>query len=167
MENKITKDWFVGFIEGEGNFHVGLSNTKNNPGYPFDTYPFLQFRIFLREDDEEVLQLIKEFLGFGNIYKKSLKYNRDRGFKAMDQCNFVVGNSKDLLKLKDILSDSCLFTKKKKDRKLFFKILDMKIEKKHLNEEGYREMLSLIGGLNSGERGNFKPGNNRKLYFAK
>ena len=32
MENKISKEWLVGFIEGEGNFHVALTNTKNR-GY--------------------------------------------------------------------------------------------------------------------------------------
>lgn len=34
MEKEMTKDWFVGFIEGEGNFHIGLMNTKNMPSYP-------------------------------------------------------------------------------------------------------------------------------------
>lgn len=164
MEKEITKDWFIGFIEGEGNFHVALTNTKDNIHYPFDSYPQLQFRIFLREDDKEVLEKIKEFLGFGKIYKKSLRYNRDLGFKSRDQYYLVIGNSKDLLKLKDILSDSIFFTKKKKDKELFFNILDMKLDKKHLNKEGYKEMLKLIGSLNSGERSNFKRGGNRKLY---
>ena len=144
MENKITKDWFVGFIEGEGNFHVGLRNTKNVPGYPFEKYPFLQFRIFLREDDLEVLKKIKEFLGFGKIYKKNLQYNRDLGFKSRDQYNFVIGNVKDLLELKKLLFGIEFFTKKKKDIELFFKILDMKIAKKHLEEKGYKDVLVLI-----------------------
>ena len=167
MEKGMTKEWFVGFIEGEGNFHVGLRNTENIKSYPFDKYPFLQFRIFLREDDKEVLGKIQEFLGFGRIYKKKMDYNRKLGFKTKDQYNFVVGNVKDLLELKKILSDTNLFTKKEKDIKLFFKILDMKIAKKHLEKEGYEEMMSLISQINSGMRDNFKKGSNRNLYSNK
>jgi len=166
----MTKEWFVGFIEGEGNFHVGLANTKNNSHYPFETYPFLQFRIFLREDDKLVLeeiQKIQRFLGYGKIYKKSLKYNRDLGFKSMDQYNFVVGKTADLLKLKNLFSDVIFFTKKEKDIKLFFNILDMRIAKKHLEKEGYEEMLILIKQLNSGKRENFRIGSKRNLYINK
>lgn len=71
MEGKISKEWLIGFIEGEGNFHVALANYKNREFYPFDYYPILQFRIFLREDDLEALEKIQEFLGFGKIYKKN------------------------------------------------------------------------------------------------
>jgi len=163
----MTKDWFIGFIEGEGNFHIGLRNTKNDSGYPFDYYPFLQFRIFLREDDLEVLEKIKDFLGFGNIYKKDMSSNRKLGFKARDQCNYVVGDIKNLLKLKEFLSEAKFFTKKKKDAEIFFKILDMKIAKKHLIKEEYEEMLRLINQINSGSRENFRVGGNRTLYVNK
>ncbi len=163
----MTKDWFIGFIEGEGNFHVGLRNTKNNSSYPFDYYPFLQFRIFLREDDLEALEKIKDFLGFGNIYKKNLSSNRKLGFKARNQYNYVVGDIKNLLKLKEFLSEAKFFTKKKKDVEIFFKILDMKTAKKHLIKEGYEDMLGLINQINSGSRENFRTGNNRKIYVNK
>ncbi len=167
MEKEMTKEWFTGFIEGEGNFHIGLRNTKNTSSYPFDYYPFLQFRIFLREDDFEVLRRIKDFLGFGNIYKKNLSSNRKLGFKARDQYNYVVGDTKNLLKLKEFLSEAKFFTKKKKDIEIFFRILDMKIAKKHLIKEGYEEMLILTNQINSGFRENFRKGGNRNIYVNK
>ena len=161
----LTRDWFVGFIEGEGNFNVALANMQNHkPKYPFEKMPVLQFRIFLREDDLEVLQKIKNFLGFGKIYKKSMEANRRLGFKSMDQYTFYVTHSRDLLKLKEILSTSQFHTKKAKDMESFFKILDLKLAKKHLISEGYEEILKLATNMNSKNRQNFKPGNNRKIY---
>ena len=163
----MTKEWFVGFIEGEGNFHVSLSNTKDNPSYPFDHYPLLQFRIFLREDDLKVLENIQEFLGFGKIYKKKMNYNRALGFKSKDQFVLYITKIKDLLALKNLLSDAVFFTKKKKDVEIFFKILDLKASKQHLIEEGYNEILALSNQLNSGMRDNFKKGNKRDIYLRK
>lgn len=155
-ENLPSEEWFVGFVEGEGNFNVSLSNTKNNPRYPFDFYPLLQFRIFLREDDLEVLQKIKKMLGMGRIYKKNLEHNRRMGFKARDQYVFYIMNSKDLLKLKEILASYKFHTKKARDREIFFKILDMKINKRHLTLEGNEEIIHLARSMNSGARDNFK-----------
>jgi len=164
MEEKISKEWFVGFIEGEGNFHVALANYKNKDFYPFDYYPILQFRIFLREDDLDVLEKIQDFLGFGKIYKKKMDYNRKLGFKSKDQYALYVTNSKDLLTLKNLLSDAVFFTKKKKDIEIFFKIFDLKASKQHLTEEGHKAILTLANKINSGMRDNFKKGGNRNLY---
>ncbi len=161
----ITKEWLIGFIEGEGNFHVALSDIKKTrPNYPFEYYPVPQFRIFLREDDLEVLQKIKEFLGFGEIYHKSLKRNRHMGFKSRDQYNFVCSSLKNLLALKTLLSDGEFFSKKKQDTEIFFKIVDIRASKRHLTPEGYQEVISLTKQLNSKMRENFKRGSNRKFY---
>jgi hypothetical protein len=100
----ITKEWLVGFIEGEGNFNVSLSRSFYLKGkYNFEYYPILQFRIFLREDDLNTLEKIKEFTKIGNIYKKSYKYSRDKGVNSQDQVNYVVSSIKELLLLKELL----------------------------------------------------------------
>jgi|SRR3989344_425162 len=157
MDGQISKEWLVGFIEGEGNFHVALINLKKNrPNYHFDYYPVLQFRIFLREDDINVLEDIKTFLGFGSIYKKNMDSNRRRGFKARDQCAYYVSHSKDLIKLKEILLSCKFFTKKAKDKDIFFKILDLKLNKKHLVPEGYAEIVALAKSMNSQAREDHK-----------
>ncbi len=164
----ITKEWFIGFIEGEGNFHVALSSIKKvRPAYPFEYYPVPQFRIFLREDDLSVLEKIKEFLGFGEIYHKDTSYNRNLGFKTKDQFNFVCSSNKHLLALKSLLSDGEFFSKKKKDAEIFFKIVDIKASKKHLTPQGYNEIISLTRQLNSQMRENFKRGSTRDIYKNK
>ena len=167
-EKEMTKEWFVGFIEGEGNFNVALLKKSSfRRPFPFDYYPMLQFRIFLREDDVEVLEKIQKFLGVGKIYKKKLGYNRNLGFNARDQANYVISNNKDISKLKEFLSDSHFFSKKKKDVETFFKIFDMKLSKRHLTQEGHDEIVALARSMNSGRRENFERGSKRKIYINK
>lgn len=96
-----------------------------------------------------------------------MDYSRKLGFKARDQYYYVASSIKDLFKLKEILSDAVFFTKKKKDIEIFFKILVMKKDKKHLKKEGYEDILFLTNKINSGMRENFKVGNNRELYIRK
>ncbi len=169
MKEEISGEWFVGFIEGEGNFHVSLiKNYKSSSWkFPFEYYPILQFRIFLREDDLDVLNKIKDFLKIGKIYKKKLDYNRKLGFKARDQYYYVLSSLKDLLKLKKVLDKHPFHTKKRKDKDIFFRVLKLKLHKKHLVKEGYEEIINLTKNLNSGDRENFKKGNNRKIYILK
>ena len=39
---------------------------------------------------------------------------------------------------------------------IFFKVLDLKIEKKHLTLDGYNEIMALVANLNSLNRENFR-----------
>ncbi|PIN90984.1 hypothetical protein COU61_02465 [Candidatus Pacearchaeota archaeon CG10_big_fil_rev_8_21_14_0_10_35_13] len=160
----ISNDWLAGFIEGEGNFHISLSSKHKSPSwaYPFEFYPILQFRIFLREDDHDVLKKIHEKLGFGRIYHKNYDYTRKMGFNSKDQFAFYVTSSKDLLKLKEILLSTEFYSKKCRDRDLFFKILDMKLKGKHMTQEGHDEIVNLCKTLNSGNRDAFNRKNTVK-----
>ena len=158
MEEGISKEWFVGFIEGEGNFNVALSKNFKSKSWksPFEYYPILQFRIFLREDDFEVLLEIKKMLGVGRIHKKNMEYNRRQGIKARDQYVLNITNAKELLKLKKFLSECKFHTKKARDKEIFFEILDMKSNKEHLTIEGNKKIIELARSMNGGNRDNFK-----------
>ena len=151
---EITKEWLVGFIEGEGNFNVVLSKNykKTTPSYPFEYYPILQFRIFLRKDDAEVLQKIKDFTGIGKIYQKDCRYSREKGTNSQDQVCYYITSLKDLIFLKDFLKDCEFHTKKKEDKTSFFEILDLKNNKKHLHPEGYNQIIFLARNMNSKNR---------------
>jgi hypothetical protein len=151
----ITKEWFVGFIEGEGNFNVSLSKYSKKEGILLS--PTLQFRIFLREDDIEALNKIKTFLGFGQIYHKKTEYNRNKGMQAQDQYAFYVTNVDDLLKLKEILQEVEFNTKKEKDFKIFYEIFDLKRKKEHLTTEGNKKIVELANQMNSKNRNHWKP----------
>ena len=154
----ISKDWLIGFIEGEGNFHISLSKSFKTKtwSYPFEFYPILQFRIFLREDDKKTLEKIKDFVGVGKIYKKSCEYSRRKGVNSRDQYVYYISSVKDLVILKNLLFSSNFHTKKEKDMQIFFRVLQLKLTKKHLTLEGYKEIMSLVSNLNSQNREHFR-----------
>lgn len=58
----MTGDWVAGFIDGEGCFHGGHS-IKGDGTWTL----VLSFTLRLRADDEEILHLMCEFLGFGHV----------------------------------------------------------------------------------------------------
>lgn len=154
--SEISLDWLVGFIEGEGNFHIILSYSHKAGKKLHICYPILQFRIFLREDDLDVLKKIEQFIGCGKIYKKNYDYARRKGVGARDQYCFVISDVKGLTHLKDILQNSNFHTKKNKDKDIFFDILEMIKQKNHLTKEGNEKIIQLANKMNSQNRALFR-----------
>lgn len=102
------------------------------------------------------MEKIKNFVGVGKIYKKSYEYSRKKGINSQDQCVYSINSVKDLLILRNILSSANFHTKKEKDMRIFFKVLQLKITKKHLTSEGYNEIISLVSSMNSQNREKYR-----------
>ncbi len=64
--NKEFGHWLSGFVDGEGNF-----GSSKNCGHG------CCFRIILREDDKEILEEIKNYLGVGKLYYRDIKAKMD------------------------------------------------------------------------------------------
>lgn len=154
----MSKEWIAGFIEGEGNFNVALVKKFKTHSweYPFEFYPVAQFRIFLREDDLEVLKKIKHAIGVGKIYKKSYEYSRKKGINSRDQYAYYITSLRDLHKLREFLGATTFHSKKKSDMEKFFEIVDLKASKAHLTKEGNEKILELAREMNSHDRANFQ-----------
>jgi len=58
-------NWLSGFVTGEGNFDVNISQSKNELGFRAQ----LRFRISQHIRDIKLMELIKIYLGSGSIYK--------------------------------------------------------------------------------------------------
>lgn len=71
FDNKqLPGDYIAGFVDGEGCFALNFrrdlrSERKNQPDY---FYWRAEFAITLREDDKEILYLIKNTLGCGKVH---------------------------------------------------------------------------------------------------
>jgi hypothetical protein len=127
---------------------------KNNAS--LKAYPIIQFRIFLREDDLGALEKIKDFLGMGRIYRKKYDNYRKMGTDCRDQYAYYITALGELLRLGEILNSSEFHTKKKKDFEIFFEIVKLKAEKKHLSEEGCQKVIDLAMKMNSQNREKWK-----------
>jgi hypothetical protein len=129
---KISREWLVGFSDAEACFYVSM--VKN--------YPRPQFLIGLNSRDEEILNIIQEFLGCGIVYpRKSNKANASpctvyqissmEGFQKIIE-TFTTGQNRVLLRTTKRIS----FLK-------FKQIIRLIQKKEHLTEEGIRKILKI------------------------
>jgi len=93
--------WVAGFIDGEGSFIISPNGTPI-------------FSISLRNDDEPVLQLIKQKLGIGSIYIQTHRKQREQGISQSDAVMYVITGS-DNRRIKDLFSKYQLKSQKAKD----------------------------------------------------
>ena len=113
-------NWFVGFVDGEGCFSCTLNNGSLN----------FRFKISLRADDKDILEEIRNKLGFGKVVYEPY-YRRNIVLKGKPQYKFVLYSKKDREKLIEILDTYPLRSKKKKDYEVW-KMLHNGLEEKIL-----------------------------------
>lgn len=91
--------WFVGFSDAEGNFTIQPVYNKDRS--KINRFSFM-FIIELHIDDLNILTIIKDTLGIGNI----------RLDKGNNKCTFTVSNKEGILKLIEIFDRFNLNTTK-------------------------------------------------------
>ena len=120
-------EWFAGFTDGEGNFHIRLTASENT------TYKSAQFtfQIGLHKDELEVLEYIKNTLKCGHISK------------SKDKVNYFVNDINSLLYVIIPIFDCVNLNSSKYHHFVLFKnaVLLTK-NKSHLSAEG---KLAIIG----------------------
>jgi len=106
----LTPDYVLGLVDGEGSFHVTLSNDKRR------SKVVLRFTIKLRHQDQETLYDLQTFFGCGKIYiqrdkrkNHSLCYRFEVQSKADIQKKIIPFFEKNLPKLESRRRDFELF----------------------------------------------------------
>lgn len=122
-------EWFRGFTDGEGCFHIG-----KNKGYAFRFF----FQIKLHIDDRKVLEFIQEYLGIGGV---NLSKN---------EATFVVSSKKEVKLIIDIFSQYSLNTTKYLNFLDFKKAFELYTNPNSLSRSDLNKEINLIKcGMNS------------------
>ena len=126
--------WIVGFVDGEGCFHVSINKVE---GMKLGWQVLPEFRIVQHKRDEQVLHRIKEVLDCGNVVVNhgDRKELRIRGMKNLNKVVKFFGTHK-------------LQTTKKRNFELFAKIISMMNERKHLTKEGLDKIAEISSEMN-------------------
>ena len=69
QQERLDAKWIVGFVDGEGCFHIGINEIKKM-SLGWQVLP--EFRVVQHQRDEQVLYKFQEYFGFGKI-----KVNRE------------------------------------------------------------------------------------------
>ncbi len=130
--------WYIaGFVDGEGSFNVSL---RKKPDYKLGWQPVLSFNVSQKE--KTILALMKRYFGCGII-----KQRKD-GLYSYDVTNprMIYQVIIPFFEKHHFLSQT-----KKKNFSLFKRIAKLMAQKKHLEPEGFKQLLHLREKLNQGK----------------
>jgi len=137
--SKLTPDWIVGFIDGEGCFHVGISK---HPEVRFGYQILPELTVVQHISDIQLLYKLKSAMGCGVVRRN----HADR------YCWRV----RDLKNLAEIIVPFFerynLKSKKAVEFRKFAKVVKIMQGKDHLNEEGFKEICDIASKMNRCER---------------
>ena len=134
----LSPDWVVGFVDGEGCFHVSiLRHPEMTVGY--QVLP--EFTLVQHERDVQILYALKRFFGCGVV--RPNHGNRWAYRVRKLQC---------LERVCDFFTRHPLKTRKQVDLVRFRRIVHKMREGRHLTPEGLLEIVDIALRMNTGER---------------
>ncbi len=141
---KLEAQWIVGFVDGEGCFHISI-NKNDTMTTGFQVLP--EFTVVQHEKDVKVLHALKAYFGCGVV-----RVNRKD--KTSIRMAYRVRSIEHLL---DIISpfflEHQLKTQKNVEFKKFRKVLLMMDKGKHLTEKGLEEIREIASQMNRKKTG--------------
>ncbi len=150
------KQWFIGFVEGEGCFNISFTKLENSK---FGYHPRAMFIIKLTQSEKEVIEKIREYMGnIGNIYHESSESKRKTGQNNTNDCISIrVTKLEELEKIIKLLENETFISKqKRKDFENWKKCILLIKEKKHFEKEGFLEIARLRENMHTKKQSNKK-----------
>ena len=134
QQERLNTNWVVGFVDGEGCFHVSINKLKCMK-LGWQVLP--EFRIVQHEKDKLLLQKIRNFFGCGNVVvnhgdRKELR------IRGIENLNRIV----------KFFQENKLQTRKKKNFELFAEIIFLMNDKKHLTKKGLERIAEIASQMN-------------------
>ena len=134
QQERLDVKWIVGFVDGEGCFHVSI-NKMPKMTLQYQVLP--EFRVVQHKRDEKILQKLKLFFGFGSV-----EINHG------DRKEFRVRGIENLNKLIQFFNKNPLQTTKQKSFGIFSEIIYLMNEKQHLTKKGLEKIANLASKMN-------------------
>lgn len=134
QQEKLDAEWVVGFVDGEGCFHVAF-NRQSKMSTGWQILP--EFRIVQHKSDEQVLTKLQEFFGCGRITVN----NGDRK-------ELRIRSLRDLGEVVSFFESHPLKTKKRHSFEKFATIVRLMQQGRHLINEGLAEAARLALQMN-------------------
>ena len=130
--------WIVGFVDGEGCFHVGISSHSDmKVGY--QVLP--EFTVVQHERNVQVLHALKAYFGCGVVRK-------NHG----DRMAYRVRDHKHLIeRILPFFLEHPMKTKKRVEFQKFRRVCLMMNRGDHLTPEGLEEIRRMVGQMNRGQ----------------
>ena len=135
---ELSPEWVVGFVDGEGNFTIGV---RRSPTVKIGFQVIPEFRVVQHMRDIDILHALKRFFGFGRVCR-----NHD------ERWEYRVRRLEQLREIARFFSEHPLKTKKRIDARKFSEVLRLMDEGRHLTDPGLKEIAKLAASMNTGSR---------------
>lgn len=141
----LNDEWVQAFIDGEGCFQFGISNTVNR-GKP---YLALSHTLEIAQSNHDILLLnaLVQFLACGYLKPKYNIYDINAAKSSRIVNRFITNNHKTVIELLDKYP---LLTRKHLDYLDWKKLIQLKAEGAHNNPEGLQKMKDIKSSMNKG-----------------
>ena len=134
QQERLDELWIVGFVDGEGCFHIALNKL---PKMTVGWQVLPEFRIVQHQRDISLLEKIQKYFGFGSV-------QRNHG----DRQEFRVRGMENLEKIISFFKEHPLQSVKRHDFEIFCQVLEMMKRKEHLTSEGLHIIADLASKMN-------------------
>ena len=133
---KLNAQWVVGFVDGEGCFHIGINS---NPEMKLGVQVLPEFTVVQHEIDEQVLHGLKAYFDCGVVRKN---HGTRLSYRVRGQANL-------LQKILPFFEKHQLKTRKRVDFAKFRKVILMMEKGEHLSPEGLEKIHQIKATMNS------------------
>ena len=136
---QLEAQWIVGFVDGEGCFHISI-NPHKDMKLGFQVLP--EFTVVQHERDVKVLYALKKYFGCGVVRVNRKDHTSTRmAYRVRSQehlLNIII----------PFFMKHSLKTQKYVEFKKFRRVLLMMEKQMHLNEEGLVEIRNVVSQMN-------------------
>ena len=132
----LNAQWVVGFVDGEGCFHIGINQ---NDTMTLGVQVLPEFTVVQDEVDEQVLHALKAYFKCGVV-------RRNHGTRLSYR---VRGQENLLQRVIPFFEKHQLKTRKRVDFQKFRKVILMMEKQEHLNEDGLEKIRQIKASMNS------------------
>ena len=132
----LNAQWVVGFVDGEGCFHIGINK---NDTMKLGVQVLPEFTVVQHEVDEQVLYALKTYFKCGVVRKN---HGTRLSYRVRGQENL-------LQRVIPFFEKHQLKTRKRVDFQKFRKVILMMEKEEHLNEDGLEKIRQIKATMNS------------------
>lgn len=145
MLPKISNDYLVGFVEGEGMFYIGIVPSQGTSRTKSGWQVIYFFKVSQNPSGKAILEQLKQRLGCGYIKQNSKTDFTDKSLA------FVVRDFTSIKEKVIPFFKGRLVIKRDAFEK-FERVIEIISQKKHLSYEGMKEILDIAYSMNTKKR---------------
>lgn len=134
QQERPSADWIVGFVDGEGCFHVAI-NRQPRMSVGWQVLP--EFRVVQHQRDERVLRTLVETFGCGNVV-----------VNHGDRKEFRVRGLHNLERVVKFFQQHPLRTSKQANFEAFASVIQLMRQQRHMTREGLVQIARIASTMN-------------------